>query len=341
VLACSVRSNARVKGFVLGIYRKEQYKAWIDSVVEKFFGRVRLRYPGVSIIIFGDLNESNIVTLSKKWKISCSRDNLNIITRSQNRLGNTLESTLDFFLSNEKLSTSRLESRGNSDHFPLMCKTQFNMKTVKRSKYFRKRVIRNPKEEDVKMLLEDEDWPLVCPSSDAKKNFYSSMLIRPKIYLNVKGIDRIVESSSEWDEFRSKILKMYKENYKEYLQDLNDLAINNSKKFFKCLNQIVNYKSRAKIVKQVKDNIILGKEESCRALMTYYEKLFESNVDLLNCRCAGSNLELILDIDRGLERLARNKAVGVDMLPGDWLRIGKDILRERLSSRFEECIAAG
>jgi hypothetical protein len=129
------------------------------------------------------------------WKLEPDPVNLNMITRQQKRKDSMVSNTLDYFLSNTKLCVSRLDSKGSSDHFPLQCKLQVDMRSFKRKFFTITKVVRSPSDGDIGKLLENEDWPIVGPNEEIKELTVKKLKLRPRLFLNVKGMDNILSKN--------------------------------------------------------------------------------------------------------------------------------------------------
>ena len=72
-----------------------------------------------------------------------------------------------------------------------------------------------------------------------------------------------------------KLSHLRREDFKQFMVNLNENNNRDIKKIYQQLNAVVKYRTKGKIVKGIKieDTIIYGKEKD-RIIKTYYEQLF-------------------------------------------------------------------
>ena len=72
-----------------------------------------------------------------------------------------------------------------------------------------------------------------------------------------------------------KLSDLRREDFKQFMVNLNENNNKDVKKFYQQLNAVVKYRAKIKIVKgiKIKDTTIYGKEKD-RIIKTYYEQLF-------------------------------------------------------------------
>ena len=93
--------------------------------------------------------------------------------------------------------------------------------------------------------------------------------------------------------------------------------IKDSAKFYKIINSLLKYKVRGKYVKGIwdGDEILFGKQKREKVKL-YLEELYRSNTVTHKIQ-SNSIFDFIVDIDRAMISIARNKAVGYDLIPGE------------------------
>jgi hypothetical protein len=205
----------------------------------------------------------------------------------------------------------------------------------------RNKIVRNPTLEDVNSHLSFEDWPLVMPDAQIRKLMCKKIILRPKLWMNKKGIDCILKESHQWSEIKSKLRVMYNDDYVNFLQDLNNLVVSNSKEFYKGVNRLVNYKKKNKIVKKIKDVEVLSEEESCRRIESYYKNLFWSDSSSLDFVYNDCDDDIKIDVDRGINKCAKDKAVGIDGIPEEWYKMDITNMKYKLRKIFVFCLDTG
>ena len=144
----------------------------------------------------------------------------------------------------------------------------------------------------------------------------------PKVYISSEKAK--IFNCVEW----SKIQKVYNDqSAKEYSSLIND--INNLKKtdiinFYKTINNILKFKERGKIVKNIRiRGMIQERKESIRLWTDYYKTLLNNDEKLTQQRF-NNKIEHTINVEEGIKRVAKRKDVGVDGVSVEWIRINKD-----------------
>ena len=109
--------------------------------------------------------------------------------------GKQNESTLDYFMSNKEINKLiRIEQRGNSDHYPLMIDFKISGANKIQRIYTRCNPNRQPTQDQL-IKLWNSGWPLQ-DDKENHKNLYTTINLRPKVFLIVKKINLF--KSNEW-----------------------------------------------------------------------------------------------------------------------------------------------
>ena len=89
--------------------------------------------------------------------------------------------------------------------------------------------------------------------------------------------------------------------------------------FYKSLNNILKYKIKNKIVKyiRIKDEI-QTKEETLETWLQYYKKILNTEEKITNWWFS-DRIKYEIDTRGALQKLAKNKATGIDEIPGEWI----------------------
>ena len=104
-IAIQTRNNKR-SHFVIGAYFKEQMKLKILKSLWTLLKRIRIKHLNPVITVFGNLNTDKNFTIDlieNKTKLKANYTNKTSITRTQARRDKLSTSTLDYFLSSEKI----------------------------------------------------------------------------------------------------------------------------------------------------------------------------------------------------------------------------------------------
>ena len=285
-------------------------------------------------------NKDSVEKLEETWGLHWSELKKNIITRSQSLKGRETNSVLDyFFASNQIKYFHRIEQREGSDHFPIEILFEISDNPKINKNYKITKPNRNPNKQQILELL-NSDWPLKIPNL---KWLSKSNILRPKVYISSEKAK--IFNCVEW----SKIQKVYNDqSTKEYstlINDINNLKKTDIIKFYKIINNILKYKERGKIVKNIRiGGMIKERKESIRLWTDYYKTLLNNDEKFTQQRF-NSQIEHTINVEEGLERVAKRKAVGVDGVSGEWIILNKDedddlksIKIEKLRTVFKEVI---
>ena len=185
------------------------------------------------------------------------------------------ESTLDYIFATKQIENLKTEQVNEaSDHQILIREIETEM-VKKRKLYKISKTKRIPNKENLEKSINSE-WPLEI-DKELGKRAKIEQLIRPKLYTK-KNICYKINNSQDWEEIRKLITDSNKEEYIKRLTELNEEISINLKNFYSKLNQILRYRKKGVIVKQIKeDNIELPIKESMKKLTEYYQKLFTKN----------------------------------------------------------------
>ena len=108
--------------FAIGAYFNEGLKRKILTQLEKLICRIRRWYENLNIILFRDFNPDKTMTISKiknELHLKCNKQNKEIITRRQWRLGKESNSSLDYFMASSAVIEVEWLEKFESDHHPI------------------------------------------------------------------------------------------------------------------------------------------------------------------------------------------------------------------------------
>jgi hypothetical protein len=299
-LACSLRKNNRVKGFVIGVYRRALDSSKIDEVVGGFIKRVKVKFPSASILVFGDMNTNDTSYLRITFGLEVGIGEYGF-TRIQKRGDTLLTSRLDYFLSNEIMNVKRLNEKGGSDHYPLWCDTRCRDVAPRRRFLTFKRINRKPSNDEIEALRRSPGWPFIEPSIGVQSLAHKVFKIKPKLFLKCDVNDLLKQN---WELFKSKLMVIYKNNFSEFLEDVNLSASINSKDFFKNILRVLKYKKKGSIVKRIREDTVLSESESLAHLEDYYSKVFGADEEMALFNSNGTMSDIKVYLDRGICKLA-------------------------------------
>ena len=131
--------------------------------------------------------------------------------------------------------------------------------------------------------------------------------------------------------------------FQDYIKNLDILRIWDSAKFYKIINSLLKYKVKGKVAKGVKiaDEILVGKGKR-NIVKQYYIEIYKAEIEEYKIT-NNSIFDFTVDIDRAIESIAKNKAVGFDLIPGEMYKNEelREELKTRLAKHFKEYIFKG
>ena len=132
--------------------------------------------------------------------------------------------------------------------------------------------------------------------------------------------------------------------FKEYVRNLDLWRNQDISKFYKILNSLLKYKHKGKLVKGIKQedgSVVYGSLKN-QIVKEYFSKIFNWDTKPAQIRNNGI-FEYRIELDKAFERIARNKAVGYDNIPGEIFQLNENmgVLKQRLKSHFTNYLIAG
>ena len=120
------------------------------------------------------------------------------------------------------------------------------------------------------------------------------------------------------------------------MKNLDLWRTKDASKFYKILQSLIKYKSKGKLVKGINedDTILYGKLRDKR-VKEYFQAAFKD--DLPEAKINNNGIfDYTINIDEAIRRIAINKAVGWDYIPGEMYKIDQNSkeLKSRLRKHF-------
>ena len=334
ILVVSIRSNGKICAYIIGVYRKAELKRDISKEVTRIIKRIKKKQRNVNILVFGDMNvnhRDNIEKLQKDWGLEINYENNKIVTRKQILKNRAVESTLDYFLSTSPIKyVRRIDNNGGSDHYPLEATIDIpNLQRTNKS-YTIIKWNRNPTTKEIKELFKS-DWPLTA--SNNVKCLQKKTILRPRVFLS-KEKSKIF-STYNWESIIEKIKLQSRIEYEEFIKEINNYQKTDLIKFYKVMKSILKYKENGRIVNRIKMNgEIQWIDISQQLCMKYYSELL--NWDTIINESFVTNETYTLNTLAGLTNIASRKAVGIDNVPGEWIKINPFINVETNMIKLEK-----
>ena len=131
--------------------------------------------------------------------------------------------------------------------------------------------------------------------------------------------------------------------FQEYIKNLDLLRTSDIAKLYKIINSLLKYKVKGKVVKGIKvENEILPGKNKRELVKQYYKEIYSTEMEphkITN----NSIFNFAVEIDRAVESIARNKAVGFDLIPGEMYKdtATRKELKIKLTKHFKEYIQKG
>ena len=249
-----------------------------------------------------------------KTKLKTIKDNKLSITRIQKRNEEISYSTLYYFQSSWKIEKFEIVGKANSDHLPMTVSINIKWMWIKNKNIL---ITRNviPSTEEIKDLLKSKDWPSKIDIEATKKICQKKLNIRPTINIQ-ECANQILEIKSRKDAAIDIKTAMSK-NFQDYVKDLDLLKTKDTAKFCRKVNNFLKYKVRGKIVKGILEgDVILSGKEKRNKVKQYFSDIYKSEAWAKSIW--GNNIfNFNIDIDRAINSIAKNKAVGYDFIPGE------------------------
>ena len=310
--------NRRI--FLISAYFKENKKWQILDNVKEIIDGIRRAFKNPNIILYGDFNTDNskfkISKIEKYLRLESKIDN-KMITRRQDTIRGTRESTLDYILTNLPLIDFQiLENVKWSDHLPIAinCKYSNIVTKARKTITIKKRVEPNIKR--IRKLLSINNWPTNKVEGE-EFIYYERRVIRPTVMK--KEQYKVFENIKDWESKELELKTLANEQFREYMKGL-DLALENDVKiFYKILNSLTKYRVKNYIAAgvTVRNEILLG-EDMAKVVKGYYENLYAGSSFKIEITQDGiiPNLRL----NEAIEESAVGKAVGLDGISAEWLK---------------------
>ena len=342
LIAIQTRNQGK-EHFVIGVYLKEEIKEKILESLCKLIHRIRIKHLNPIITWYGDFNTNkkfNIETIEKKTELKAIKINKLTVTRTQTRKDEISNSTLDYFMSSQRIEEFKIMGKAGSDHLPMTISIHIKGKLIKKENiWITRRVI--PKTEEIKKLLQNRDWPSTVDLDTTKKIWQKKLTIRPTIKIQ-ECANQILKVNS-WENAIIDLKAALSLNFQDYVKDLDLWRTKDSARFYRIVNSLLKYKIKGKIVKGIQegDVVLLGKEKRDR-IVWYFNEIYQSESGDYKIRNNGI-FDFKIDIDRAIESIAKNKAVGHDLIPGELFKdkLMKEELKCRLGKHFRNYITTG
>ena len=198
-LVCINKKENKIWAYLIGFYRKVEWKEETTQEINKIIKRIRRKHPRISIIIFEDMNtkgKDSIDKLEKMWKLKCNIKNKTLIARTQMIKDKWVNSTLDFWMfTNNITSIERIEMKGGSNFFPVLVEIEVFSNPRMNKTYRMKEINRHPaKEQNIELFK--TRWPLINTKNNLSWLKYTS-IIRPKLFISAEKSK--VYERSKWE----------------------------------------------------------------------------------------------------------------------------------------------
>jgi hypothetical protein len=208
-----------------------------------------------------------------------------------------------------------------------------NTKLRKKIRMYKPKI---PSKDAITDLLKNEDWPTQTDIAKNRKMWSKELIVRPTIKLQSTA-NNIFKSNEEWSQKEISIKAACWDSFKAYIKNLDTTQQEDSSKFYRIINSLINYKVRGNIAKGVSnDNEVIRGWEMDKVVKEYFEKIFDS--ETMEIEIQHNNIfSSQIDIDRAWNSIAKNKAVGNDFIAGDVYRQieYQDDLKSRIKDHFE------
>ena len=339
IIAIESKINGRTQ-IIIGVYFRQNNKHKILAQTSKLIKRINKTYANQEIVLFWDLNPDCKFTpelIEKTLNLKCSLANKIMTTRVQKRVDEINESTLDFFFSSQQIQSLEKLEKFESDHYPIKAEIKITgmMRKTKKNLTIMKTVINETKIRD---FIKNSEWPTYFDKKYSRQLTSNKLIIRPTIKLQNEA-NNIFKKGIKWEMKQIHLGDACKENFKNYTKNLNLQCTKDSAKFYKIINSLIKYKIRGKITKGITqgNEIMVGKEKN-EIIINYFKKKLYDGPKITPAIESNGIFDFRVNIRRGLDWCATNKAAGLDGIPGELYKITKinELLLERLQLHFTE-----
>ena len=187
-------------------------------------------------------------------------------------------------------------------------------------------------------ILSNIEWTTSTNKENNHRIIYKKMWIRPTIKIQGK-INEVLNRNDFVENKVIDIKKIWSEEFRDFVKSLDLYKRTDIMKFYKTMNALLNYRGKWKIVKGIK----VGNEILWMKIWTKWYtfiKIIFYRHDSTKVNIEYNNWHFRLNVDRAIDSITRNKACGLDHIPGELFKIHKwriDI-KERIKKHFTEYI---
>ena len=150
-------------------------------------------------------------------------------------------------------------------------------------------------------MIEGEKWPLkiVRNKRELKKT------LRPVIRFEE---NKILEDNINWGEKELKLKDLYKRDFKNYIEGLDEKRVNDTKAFYGIVNSICKYKCKQILIKGITDeaNDKICGDEAAERIARYLRMKFDGDNGRLDIN--DDDVPIDIDLEFAFRRLSANKA---------------------------------
>jgi hypothetical protein len=248
-MAVKLYSENKLILIIVGAYVQPTNKKLINVNLITLLKEIRNWYINPSIVVFGDMNTTNLTQLESKLNLKLIETS-HLHTREQVKNDILKKSTLDLFFTN--LKADKLMTPKQIWIWPLSNDGKIQTNKFKPiHKLCIKQLNRKAKHKEISKLLENENWPLYPPKLC---NLVKIKRIRAYVGYNQKKIHQIFHSNTSWHLKENLIQTLDNESYLLFLQELKENGNKNDRNFYKKLQAILKYKTTSKIAEQISQN---------------------------------------------------------------------------------------
>ena len=148
--------------------------------------------------------------------------------------------------------------------------------------------------------------------------FTQNNQLKLKVFLTAKKINLF--KSNEWINIWEKYILINKEEYTNFIEEIWSYD-NNIKQFNKILNSLLKYKEKGNVVKKINKNCEIQTTETLTKIwLKYYSELLKSYENLTQ-NIFTNEEPYTIDTEKVLSRIASNKAIGIDKVSKEWIKI--------------------
>ena len=171
--------------------------------------------------------------------------------------------------------------------------------------------------------MQNKEWPTITDLPKTKQLVKKSKIFRSTIKFQ-ESANKIFSQNWNWELKEINLRTLWNTNFTEYVKNEDLWRTKDSSKFYKILQSLIKYKSKGKLLKGInEDDTILYWKLRDKRVKEHFQAAFKD--DLPEAKINNNGIfDYTINIDEAIRRIAINKAVGRDYIPGEMHKIDQN-----------------